>query len=390
MVDVVVIGAGISGAATAYNLARDGFSVTLVDRFGPAAMASGWTLAGVRQSGRHPAELPLARAAVAIWQNLAEELGGETHYRRSGNLRIARTPAEAEIIREVVREQSAAGLDITLLADNAAVREVAPALSERVLLASHCTSDGSADPVSTVQSFVAAAERLGAVCRFGEKVLRIEAQAGKATAVVTDQRRIPTERVVIAAGIFGNALLEPFGIRIPLEIPMVTVVRSAPGPRVVDQVVSTAVANCTGRQQHDGRWRVTNGAEPWHGGLSETVEADGRIVPRVLPLAGAIGDVVSRFSEIVPAFREAQIEQVWAGLLDLTPDALPVLDAVPGCEGAILAMGFSGHGFCLGPITGRILADLVRGKISDLPLDPFQIGRFQSLRAVPQPATLHG
>ena len=90
MVDVVVIGAGINGAATAYELARSGVSVVLLDRWGPAAMASGWTLAGVRQSGRHPAELPLAQAAVADWEHLAETLGGPTHYRQGGNLRLAR------------------------------------------------------------------------------------------------------------------------------------------------------------------------------------------------------------------------------------------------------------------------------------------------------------
>jgi sarcosine oxidase, subunit beta len=91
MVDVVVVGAGISGAATAFELALAGVSVTLLDRFGPAAMGSGWTLAGVRQSGRHPAELPLARAAVADWEILAEKLGAPTQYRQDGNLRLART-----------------------------------------------------------------------------------------------------------------------------------------------------------------------------------------------------------------------------------------------------------------------------------------------------------
>ncbi len=389
MADVVVIGAGISGAATAYQLARDGLGVTLVDCFGPAAMASGWTLAGVRQSGRHPAELPLARAAVAMWSTLAEELGAPTHYRRSGNLRVARDAQEMEIVRGVVREQAAAGLDITLLPDNQAVRAVAPALSEKVLLASYCTSDGSADPLATVTAFVAAAERLGAITRFGERVLRVEHANGRVTGVVTDKGTIAAGRVVIAAGIFGNALLAPFGIAIPLDIPMVTVLRSAPAERVVEQVISTATANCTGRQQHDGRWRVTNGAEPWHGVLNETDEG-GRKRPHVRPTAAMVADVVNRYGALVPAFRDAQIEESWAGLLDLTPDALPVLDHVPGCEGVVLAIGFSGHGFCLGPVTGRILADLAQGKPSPFPLDPFQIGRFQNLRPGREAATLHG
>ena len=107
MTDVVVIGAGISGAASAYELARRGFRVTLLDRYSPAAMASGWTLAGVRQSGRHPAELPLATAAVERWAGLGGELEGETRYRRNGNLRLARTAEEVPVIRSLVERQSA-------------------------------------------------------------------------------------------------------------------------------------------------------------------------------------------------------------------------------------------------------------------------------------------
>lgn len=390
MADAVVVGAGISGAATAYQLAKDGLKVTLIDRFQPAAMASGWTLAGVRQSGRDPVELPLARAAVDLWATLDEELDAPTHYRRSGNLRVARDETEIAMIREVVRSQSAAGLDITLLPDNRAVREVAPALSEKALLASYCTSDGSADPFSTVLAFVRAAERLGATCRFGDRVLRLETEGGRVTGVVTDKGRIATERVVIAAGIFGNELLSPFGVSVPLEVPMVTVLLSAPVERVLDQVISTATATVTGRQQFDGRWRVTNGAEAWHGALREETDGAGLAKPRVDPTAQSLSDVVERFGALVPAYRDAVIEQSWAGLLDLTPDALPVLDAVPGAEGAFVAIGFSGHGFCLGPITGQILAGLVQGRASALPLEPFALGRPALRRNAEGRATLHG
>jgi glycine/D-amino acid oxidase-like deaminating enzyme len=96
-------------------------------------MASGWTLGGVRQSGRHPAELPLARAAVEIWGGLNAMLGADVEYRRGGNLRLARTPAEVDVIRGIVAEQTAQGLDLQFLPDTDAVRAVAPAISTNVL-----------------------------------------------------------------------------------------------------------------------------------------------------------------------------------------------------------------------------------------------------------------
>ena len=265
MADVVIIGAGISGAATAYELATAGLDVVLVDRWGPAAMASGWTLAGVRQSGRHPAELPLARKAVALWADLAERLDGTTHYRRHGNLRLARNAAEVPVIQALVDEQTAAGLDIAYLSDVQQIRAVAPAVSEQVVAASLCSSDGHADPQATVESFVRAAERAGATLRFGERVVAIETAGGRVTGVRTDKGVIPAGRVVLAAGIFGNELLEPLGLKVPLEVPMVTLVRSAPCAIVLQQVIGVANADCAGRQEADGRWRVTGGLEPWHG-----------------------------------------------------------------------------------------------------------------------------
>ena len=92
----------------------------------------------------------------------------------------------------------------------------------------------------------------------------------------------------------------------------------------------------------------------------------------------------------MPAFRSAPIEAVWAGLIDMTPDALPVLDRVPGADGLVAAMGFSGHGFALGPVTGRIVSALVRGEASGFDLQPFRFGRFAGWNQAAEPATLHG
>src|SRR2546430_14015989 len=100
--DVVIIGGGISGTAAAYELARTGASVTLVEKGALASMASGWTFGGVRQSGRHSSELPLAQAAVCRWVTLAEELGADIEYRQEGNLRVARTPEEVRIVTDLV------------------------------------------------------------------------------------------------------------------------------------------------------------------------------------------------------------------------------------------------------------------------------------------------
>ena len=281
--DTLVIGAGITGAAAALVLSEAGHRVTVVDAYGPAAMASGWTLAGVRQSGRHPAELPLARAAVAQWAQLDERLGRETGYRRSGNLRLARGEDEIATIRALVENQSAAGLPISWLGSLTEVREIAPHLSERVLAASFCDSDGHADPVATVTAFLERARDLGAMLRFGERVVRLRANAGRVTGVETDTASYAPGTVILATGILANDLLAPLGHRVPLRRPMVTVLRSTPTEPLLTPVLGVANADMAARQELSGRLRVTSGAEDWPG---EIVEEAGR--PAIRPRLRAI------------------------------------------------------------------------------------------------------
>ena len=159
---VLIIGGGISGTAAAYELARNGIGVTLLERGDLASMASGWTPAGVRQSGRHPAELPLAAAAVARWTNLAGELGADTEYRQQGNVRLALSEEDVPTIKGVVEASTAAGIEIRYLDSIDDIHALAPALCDEIYGASYCPTDGHANPTKTVLAFAEAAKRHGA------------------------------------------------------------------------------------------------------------------------------------------------------------------------------------------------------------------------------------
>lgn len=388
--DVIVIGAGISGASAACRLARAGHRVVIIDRFAPAMMASGWTLAGVRQSGRHPAELPLAKRAVEIWAGLDEDLGAPTYYTRKGNVRLARNEEEYAVLKQMVVDQSAQGLDITFLPDNASLREVAPALSTAISGASFCPTDGHADPHAAVNAFVAAAKAAGAELRWGERVTAITASGGKATGVVTDKGSYAAPRVILAASFLGNELLADHGYQVPFDVQMVTVLRSVPTDHVLDQVIGVPPGNWAGRQEVSGRFRVTSGVQPWHG-LMAIEEGSGLRRPVVRPPMATLAAVANEMERLLPGTTAVPIEDVWAGLIDMTPDALPVLDTAPGVEGLVLGMGFSGHGFCLGPITGEILMALALGEETGFDLAPFAATRFNSRSNQPgETITLHG
>ena len=382
--DIIIVGAGINGCASAYQLAREGHQVTVIERFYPAAMASGWTLAGVRQSGRHPSELPIAIEAVKMWPELSEELGAATGYRQDGNLRLARDENEVETIQNLVKTQSKAGLDVTFLNGSAEIHEIAPAISPKVLAASFCRTDGHAEPNATVLAFRAAAERHGARFLLGQAASEIFVERDKFVGIRIGKERIVGSVCVVAAGIHSNDLLVPLGLSIPLSIPMVTVIQTEPLEPLLKPVFGVANANCAGRQQIDGRLRVTSSAMDWHGDLTPGPP------PAVAPTASSIARTIENVSGVLPVLSEAKIAKIWAGLLDLTPDALPVIERVPEIDGIVIAAGFSGHGFGIGPMTSLLVRDLVLDDTPRLPLNAFQRSRFQGQEVKQNSLTLHG
>ena len=384
MLRIVIIGGGITGAAAAAELAREGNAVTLIDRHGIAAMASGWTLGGVRQSGRDPAELPLARAAVQIWGELAETLGADVEYRRTGNLRLARTPAEIDVIRALVSTQQALGLEVSFLSDNAAVRTVAPEISRNVLAASYCSTDGHANPVKATQAFARFAKEHGAVIRERVAARAITIDGDRVTGVDTSEGRMPADRVIVAAGVNTPPLLSPLGADLPLSIRITHVVQSEPLPSLRLPVFGVANADCAGRQEADGRLRFSSGAGTWPGDPAEWTERS------LAPSAAQIRSVVDRVAQVLPIAAETPIARAWGGLIDMTPDALPVIDAPDFPSGLVIAAGFSGHGFCLGPVSGLLCADLALGRVPRHDLSAFRLARFAQPVSAPSGLTLHG
>ena len=365
--DVIVVGGGISGTATAWQLAQMGVRTVLLERGDLASMASGWTLAGVRQSGRHPAELPLAQAAIRRWEHLHEELGTDVEYRQDGNLRLALTEDDLPKIRGVVAEGNAAGIETIMLEGPDAVLAVAPALTPDLYGASLCPTDGHANPALVVQAFADAARRAGAEIRTGVEVLRLVTEGDRITGVETRDGTLSAGVVVLAAGIYTPTLIAPLGLELPISVTMVAAVQSVPVPPTLTQVLGMASGGVAGRQEVSGRYRFTGSTLPWGETGPHTADS-------AKPSMAQVQDTIARTIRVLPSFADVRIANVWGGLLDQSPDALPVFDAPR--PGLVMAAGFSGHGFCLGPITGEILADLaVEGETAH-PIAPFALSRF--------------
>ncbi len=388
--DVIIVGAGITGCATALFLAEAGAKVEVIDSYHPGAMASGWTLAGVRQSGRDPAEMELAKKAVKIWETLDLHLDTMTGYRQTGNLRLARTEDETYVIRNLVNSQAAKGLPIELL-DTRQAQQIAPALSDEFLLASWCPTDGHADPLRSVEGFQRAAERLGVTFKINTTVTGIETHMANGclrfNSIETAKGSFVAGNALLAAGVQTNLLLGGLGVCIPMTTPLVSAFQTVPLTNLLGPVIGVANGDLAIRQQIDGRLRFTGGAEHINANLDLSGE-----YPAVHPPAASISRVISSVSSVLPFVSQTPIYRIWGGLLDLTPDALPILDGVPSVNGLYIAAGFSGHGFGIAPAVGEVMASKILGKKTSILLDAFSLERFDSQSDSYQKSTptLHG
>ena len=386
--DIVIVGAGITGCATAYELSAAGLKVEVIEKYVPAAMASGWTLGGVRQSGRLQPELPLAKYSVEQWSQLSHALDYDTGYVQEGNLRLARNEKEAKAMKALVKKQKSHGLDIVYLSDIKEIQAIAPCVSSDILAASFCRTDGHADPVATVNAYKEAAQRNGCEFRIGESVEALSTEGNKLSAVITSRRTIRTSRCLLACGMGVNQLIHRFGIQVPLSFAIATVIQTAPAATLLKPVLGVADGAVTLRQERDGKFRLSSGVQKWNG---ELIEENGR--PYVFPSSEKVYSTLKAGFEICPSLKDLQMRKFWGGSIDLTPDALPVLDRLPGVEGVYVASGFSGHGFGIAPAVGHILCRLILGEAPGLAFQSFALERFeknQSDTSQEPVVTLHG
>ena len=153
---------------------------------------------------------------------------------------------------------------------------------------------------------------------------------------------IAAGNAMLATGVQTNLLLADLGVYIPMTTPIVSAFQTIPVTTSLGPVIGVANGDLAVRQQIDGRLRFTGGAEQ----LNASLDLSGEY-PAVYPPAASIARAISSVGSVLPFVSQTPICRIWGGLLDLTPDALPVLDSVPSIDGLYIAAGFSGHGFGL-------------------------------------------
>ena len=251
--DVIIIGSGVIGNAAAYYLSKKGKSVIVLEK--SDSIGDGGSTrngGGVRQSGRDKRELPLAMYGIKnLWPTLSEELGVDVEYYQDGNLRLGKTVDHMKILTNLAKNATDCGLDVSIISGDEA-REICPYLSEEVIGASWCPTDGHANPLMTTLAYYRKARQLGARFITGEEVVEIKKVNGKARQVVTKENVYEGEHIILAAGYESRKIAATVGIDVPMNKVLLEVLVTEAQPPMFYQMLGTAAADFYGHQSKHG------------------------------------------------------------------------------------------------------------------------------------------
>jgi sarcosine oxidase subunit beta len=364
--DVVIIGGGLHGCSAALHLARAGVHAIVVEKNYVGRHASGVNAGGVRTLSRHEAEIPLALAALELWHRIGDLVDDDCGFESFGQIRVAENEVDAASLQQREQRLKSLGYSHERWIDADELYARVPALARHCVGGLIAERDGAALPYRTTSAFRRKAEAMGQRFIEGTRVLGIRRE-GDAWAVDTSAGTLSGRVLVNCAGAWADAICTALGEPVPLEAigPMMLVTGRM--PRFLEPVVLGTGRPLSFKQTAEGTVLIGGGRLARVERNFETTELDFR------ELAASARTV----HDLFPVMRGAVIHRGWAGIEARMPDEIPVIGPSSTAPNVFHAFGFSAHGFELGPIVGRITADLITEGKTALPIAPFSIRRFQ-------------
>ncbi|MBT8163660.1 MULTISPECIES: FAD-binding oxidoreductase [Arthrobacter] len=363
--DAVVIGAGVSGSSIAFRLAQLGLKVVIVDKNGPGSGASGACDKAIFMQSKRPGlHMELAMASRRMYNTLESELEQSVEFESDGGMVVIETPRHMEFMKDFIEKQRNAGISVSLI-DGDAAREAQPFLAPHILGASFSPDDADVNPLALNTAFFRAARRHGSVLQTHSEVIAVNTERGKVTSVDTTRGSISTELVINAAGPFAKSVGALSNIDIPVQPRRGTILISESVPKKVRGCVLDAqyIASKHLRSDNDD-------APPYGVGFSLGQTVSGNLlIGGSREFAGfdkgntqdVIATIARHAARIAPELASTRIIRTMTGFRPYTGDGLPIIDWAPETDGYIIAAGHEGDGLALAPLTGQLVADLLKG-----------------------------
>jgi glycine/D-amino acid oxidase-like deaminating enzyme len=414
--DAVVIGGGIVGAFAAYYLVRRGLKVALVEKGLIGAEQSSRNWGWCRQQNRDARELPMATKSLDLWERFAAETGEDTGFRRCGLFYLSNSDEELAGWARWRDFARPAGVSTHML-DSAEATERGRATGRAWKGGVFSPTDGTADPAHAAPAVARAILKLGGTVHQSCAARGIETEGGRVCGVVTEHGVIRTKIAVLAGGAWASSFCHQLGIRFPQASIRSSILSVSPGANDLPDALHTTAVSATRRR--DGGYTLAISG----GGRVDLTPQQFRFAPQFLPMfvrrwralapgglqgirsghetlarwrldaptpmermrildpavdQGTIRITHSRALRLLPALKNTKITAAWAGYVDSTPDGVPGIGEIASVPGFILAAGFSGHGFGIGPGAGHLIADIVTGNQPIVDPRPYHPDRFST------------
>ena len=413
-VDVVIVGGGIIGTSAALFLAQKGVSTLLCEKGHIAGEQSSRNWGWCRKMGRDPREIPLIIESLRLWQEMNAMVEAETGFRQSGIMYLAENAGELEGFEAWLEHARQYQLDSRILTQGEAA-ELMPGLTGPWIGALYTASDGKAEPQMAAPSIAEAARHHGAAILTRCAVRGVETAGGRVAAAVTERGRVACNAVVLAGGAWSRLFCGNLGIELPQLKVRASVMRTEPlqgGPEISASgglfgfrkrmdggytVATLGVRTIDLVPDHfrllfdylpavrlhwkklrfrvGGRWlEEWQMSRRWALDTTSPFEAVRVLDPE--PDSYVIDRAKTAVAQAFPLFRNIVEAERWAGMIDVMPDAIPVISPAESLPGLYIATGFSGHGFGIGPGAGKLVADMVTGDPTLVDPTPFRLSRF--------------
>ncbi|WP_224543074.1 NAD(P)/FAD-dependent oxidoreductase [Mesorhizobium sp. CA16] len=367
--DVIVLGGGLMGTASAYFLARRGARVTLIERNQVGTGATVASFGNIRRTGRHLTQLPLAHRSLSLWGEAEKMLGQDVEFRATGHIRLIFDEDGLADMRAYAEAARPWGLELEELGSRE-IRARFPGLGPDAIAASFSPQDGSGNPRLIAPAFAEAARKLGAEIIEGARVEKVE-RTDSGFLVTTSKDSFAAECLLNAAGAWGAGIAARFGEEVPLDARGPQMGVTEPLPHRILPVVGI----WTRDKEHGAYLRQVERGNIVFGGAAERVSVDldpghAAADPMRLPMQ------LRAVARLLPAIAKVAVIRTWSGCEGYVRDMLPVMGQSATTPGLFHAFGFSGHGFQLGPGVGDAMAELMMTGRCETPLDDFRIDRF--------------
>lgn len=411
---VVIIGGGIVGLTAALTLIERGISVTVLEKGRIAGEQSSRNLGWIRKTSRSAEDVPLAQTSDRLWKEMPERVGGDVGYRQAGIMFVARDQAQMAAHENWLNSVKHLDLDSRLLS-NKEISNLVPQGQGNWAGGIFTASDGRAEPTLASSAIARAAIAKGAVIIENCAVRNLVLTGGKVSGVYTEKGEIRCDQVLLTGGLWSRKFLANHGIQL-FTLPLIcSVLRTKPMQGPTD--IAVGAPDFSFRKHKDGGFIITQRGKldapltldhlligsrylsqlkgqrsflkiglgkyalqdlslprHWDKDQASPFEKIRTMDPKVNDQLNQ--DALNNLKAAWPIFENAQIEQAWAGVIDVTPDSNPVIDRIQQIEGLTVATGFSGHGFGTSPAAGHLAADLVSGYPPIIDPRPYRFDRF--------------